>query len=85
MPKYLYKTSKATAINLNRAAWIRALGREKNPEDVTEFLCEMNENETGAELVVFPDDEQWFTATIRAQMSDVRVIPPTADPQGPPQ
>ena len=72
--KYLYKTSKATLQNMNRAAWERVLGRPKNPEDVTEFLCHMAEDQTGAELRVLPEHEQWFTETGRSQMGDIPTI-----------
>ena len=72
--KYL-KLSKSTLINVNRAACERRLGRPKNPEDISEFLCVMNEINGECELEVRPEDEQWFTETHRGQMTDTRQVP----------
>ena len=68
--KYLYNASKTALEAINRTAWETRLGRPKNPEDTTEFLCDMIVSGSSGELMVEPADEQHFTAAEQAAMTD---------------
>ncbi len=74
--KYFKRLPVSATESVNRSAWVSRLGRAKNAEDVTEFLCPMMVSEDGsaAELHISPEDEQYFTAAQKAQFSDTQTI-----------